>query len=152
VLELRRFEVGDAHPVRRLHDLALTEAGVHLGRGAWDEDLDSIPATYLDGGEFLVGVCDGRLVATGGLRHITERVAELKRMRVHPEFQRRGFGRLILTSLEQRARELGYRELRLDTTVTQTAAQHLYASAGYREAGRGQFAGQEVVYFAKSLS
>jgi GNAT superfamily N-acetyltransferase len=152
-LELRRFDVGDARALRELHNLARTEAGAQLGLARWDDDLDSIPATYLaDGGEFLVGLSDGRLVAMGGLRHITDTVAELKRMRVHPAFQRRGFARLILARLEQRARELGYRELRLDTTVMQTAAQRLYASEGYREAGRGQLAGVEVVYFAKSLT
>jgi ribosomal protein S18 acetylase RimI-like enzyme len=152
VLELRRFEAADPRVVRELHDLALTDAGAHLGRGPRDDDLDSIPATYLDdGGEFLVGLCDGRLVAMGALRHITDAVAELKRMRVHPAYQRRGFGRLMLTRLEDRARELGYRRLRLDTTVMQTAAQRLYRSAGYREVGRGQLAGAEVVYFEKSL-
>jgi ribosomal protein S18 acetylase RimI-like enzyme len=152
-LELRRFEAGDARAVRELHDLALTEAGAHLARGPWDEDLGSIPARYLDdGGEFLVGLCDERLVVTGALRHVTDTVAELTRLRVHPAFQRRGFGRLILARLEGRARELGYRRLRLDTAVVQAAAQRLYVSAGYREVGRGQLAGLEVVYFAKSLS
>jgi GNAT superfamily N-acetyltransferase len=151
--ELRRFEAEDVRAIRELHDLALTEAGAHVGRGSWDDDLDSIAATYLDsGGEFLVGVRDGRLVAMGALRHITDIVGELKRMRVNPAFQRRGYGRLILARLENRARELGYRELRLDTTIMQTAAQRLYASAGYRQVGRGQLAGVEVVYFAKSLT
>ena len=152
MLELRRFEAGDARAVRELHNLALAEAGAHVGRGPRDDDLESIAATYLDdGGEFLVGVCDGRLVAIGALRHVTDTVGELKRMRVHPAFQRRGYGRLILARLEERAREFSYRELRLDTTIMQTAAQRLYASAGYREVGRGQLAGVEVVYFAKSL-
>jgi GNAT superfamily N-acetyltransferase len=151
-LQIRRFEPGDARPVRRLHDVALTEAGAHFGRGVWDQDLDAIPAMYLDdGGEFLVGLSDGRLVAMGALRHVTNTVGEVKRMRVDPAFQRRGYARLILAGLEHRARELGYRELRLDTTIRQTAAQRLYASAGYREVGRGQLAGVEVVYFAKSL-
>jgi ribosomal protein S18 acetylase RimI-like enzyme len=59
---------------------------------------------------------------------------------------------LVLAHLEDRARELGYRRLRLDTTVTQTAAQQLFASAGYREVGRGQLAGVEVIYFAKHLT
>jgi ribosomal protein S18 acetylase RimI-like enzyme len=153
LLELRRFEDADAPAVRELHDLALDAAGAHLGAGPWDEDLDSIRATYLDGGgEFLLGALDGRLVAMGALRHVTDSVAELKRMRVHPAFQRRGFGRLLLDRLEDRARELGYRKLRLDTTVRQTAAQSLYQSAGYREVGRGQLAGVEVVYFAKALT
>jgi ribosomal protein S18 acetylase RimI-like enzyme len=150
-LQVRRFEAGDARAVRALHDLALTEAGVHVGRGPWDQDLDAISATYLDGGEFLVGLRDGRLVAMGALRHVTNTVGELQRMRVDPAFQRRGYARLILAGLEHRARELGYRKLRLDTTIRQTAAQRLYQGAGYREVGRGQLAGVEVVYFAKSL-
>ena len=73
-------------------------------------------------------------------------------MRVHPAFQRRGFGRVVLAHLEGRARELGYRRLRLDTTVMHTAAQQLFARAGYREVGRGQLAGVEVIYFAKPLT
>jgi hypothetical protein len=40
----------------------------------------------------------------------------------------------------------------LDTTIMQTGAQQLFAGAGYREVGRGQLAGVEVVYFAKSLT
>jgi ribosomal protein S18 acetylase RimI-like enzyme len=150
---VRRFEAGDAHAVRELHDLALTAAGAHLGRGPSDEDLDAVAATYLDdGGEFLVGLCDGRLVAIGALRHVTDAVGELKRMRVQPAFQRRGLARLMLARLEDRARELGYRKLRLDTTIIQTAAQRLYQSAGYREVGRGQLDGSEVVYFEKTLA
>ena len=86
------------------------------------------------------------------LRHVTDAVGELNRMRVHPGFRRRGFGRTILARLEHRAGELGYRQLRLDTTVMQTAAQRLYESAGYREVGRGQLAGVEVIYFEKSLA
>lgn len=70
------------------------------------------------------------------------------RINVHPAFQRHGFARRLLAGLEARARELGYRELRLDTTITQTAAKRLFLSAGFREVGRGQFAGVEVVYFA----
>jgi ribosomal protein S18 acetylase RimI-like enzyme len=78
-------------------------------------------------------------------------VAELKRMRVHPAFQRRGFGRAVLAELEHRANALGYRTLRLDTTVAQTPARRLYESAGYRQTGRGKFAGFDVLYFEKQL-
>jgi ribosomal protein S18 acetylase RimI-like enzyme len=152
-LALRRFEASDTDAVRRLHDLAHTQTGPHPRREPISEKLDSIPATYLaDGGEFLVGLCDGRLVAMGALRHVTDAVAELTRIRVHPAFQRRGFARLILARLEERARELGFRRLQLDTTVAETAAQRLYQSAGYGERGRGQLAGAEVIYFEKRLA
>ena len=145
-LEVRRFATSDAREVYSLDDTAESSA-----RG--DRDLDSIAGAYLeDGGEFLVGICDGRLVAIAALRHVTDAVAELNRMLVHPGFRRRGFGRTILARLEHRAGELGYRQLRLDTTVVQTAAQRLYESAGYREVGRGQRAGAEVIYFEKALA
>jgi ribosomal protein S18 acetylase RimI-like enzyme len=152
-LQVRRFQAGDALAVRQLHHGGLTAAGAHLGRGQWDQDLDSVPTTFLDdGGEFLVGLRDARLVAMGGVRHVTDTVGELKGMLVHPAFQRRGYGRLILTRLEDRAGELGYRRLRLDTMVTQTAAQRLFGSAGYGAVGRGELAGTDVIYYEKRLA
>jgi GNAT superfamily N-acetyltransferase len=83
---------------------------------------------------------------------VTDRVAEVERIHVHPAFQRRGFARLILIRLEDRARELGCRQLGLHTTVMQTAAQRLYQTAGDRQVGRGQLSGAEVMYFARSLT
>lgn len=152
-LHLRRFEDRDASAVYELHNLEPNEPGANLGGGSPTADLHSIPATYFgDGGEFLVGVYDGRVVAMGALRHVTDSVGEVRRMRVHPAFQRRGFARLILSCLEDRARELRYSRLRLDTAVVRTAAQRLYQSAGYREVGRGQLAGTEVVYYEKRLA
>jgi ribosomal protein S18 acetylase RimI-like enzyme len=152
MLQLRRFGAPDADEVWELHNLALTDVGAHAGNGPWDDDLRAIDATYLeDGGEFLVGLIDGRVVAMGALRHITDLVAELKRMRVHPRFQRRGFGRLVLEQLERRAAELGYTTLRLDTTVVQAAAQELYRSTGYRQVGRGCLAEFDVIFFEKRL-
>jgi ribosomal protein S18 acetylase RimI-like enzyme len=150
VLEVRRFTPGDGRAVRALDDAAMSAAGA---RGRGDVDLDAIASSYVeDGGEFLVGILDGRLVAMAALRHVTDGVAELNRMRVHPGFQRRGFGGTVLARLEHRASELGYRQLRVDTPVALTAAQRWYESAGYREVARGWLAGDEVVYFEKPLA
>lgn len=151
-LQLRRYRDEDARSVRELHDLALTAAAVHLGSGPWDEDLDDIPGTYLDtGGEFLVGSVDGRLVAIGALRHVNETDAEIKRMRVHPRFQRRGAARAVLAQLETYARQHEYRRLRLSTTLLQITAQRLFAREGYHEVGRGEIAGVPMIYYAKRL-
>ncbi len=137
VLELRSFQSDDLAAVWQLHDAALEAAGVHGGSGPWEDDLRDIGATYLEsGGEFLVGLVGVELIAMGGLLRRSPAAAEIKRMRVHPDFQRRGFGRLVLEELEARARVLGCREICLDTTEEQTAARRLYESAGYRETGR----------------
>ena len=135
-LHIRRYQPSDYEAVWRLHNVALHAAGAHAGSGPWDDDLHQIEAVYLDnGGEFLVGINRGRIVAMGALKRISSKHAEIRRMRVDPAFQRRGFGQAILTALERCAVELGYRALHLDTTVQQKAARELYLKNGYREKG-----------------
>jgi GNAT superfamily N-acetyltransferase len=136
-MQIRRYTDGDQAAVIRLHNEALAATGAHLGPGPWDEDLERIEKIYLRrGGEFLVATVDDEVVAMGALRRVSERVAEIKRMRTASAHQRRGLGREVLLHLERRAVELGYRRLCLDTTDKQAAAQHLYTSAGYQETHR----------------
>jgi GNAT superfamily N-acetyltransferase len=58
----------------------------------------------------------------GALKPINTTTAELKRMRVQPEYQRTGLGQLMLDSLENRAKDLGFNVIELDTTLQQMAA------------------------------
>jgi GNAT superfamily N-acetyltransferase len=149
-LRIRRYEPGDRRAVRRLHDDALNEVGAHLGTGPWDDDLDEIETFYLDeGGEFLVGVLDGEVVAMGALMRISPERAELKRMRVRPGLQGRGYGQAMLDALHRRACDLGYSRLRLDTTVQQRAAQRLYLKNGYREAGGGVIGPFDCIFYER---
>ena len=149
-LRIRRYEPGDRRAVRRLHDDALNEVGAHLGTGPWDDDLDEIETFYLDeGGEFLVGVVGGEVVAMGALRQISPEWAELKRMRVRPGLQGRGYGQAMLDALHRRASDLGYSRLRLDTTVQQRGAQRLYLKNGYREAGRGVVGPFDCIFYER---
>jgi ribosomal protein S18 acetylase RimI-like enzyme len=153
VFRLRSFQRDDAAAIWKLHDAALDDAGVHGGRGPWEDDLRDIAATYLEpGGEFLVGLAGVELVGMGGLLRRSPTEAEIKRMRVHPDFQRRGLGSQILGELEARAQALGCSEIRLDTTEGQVAARRLYESAGYRETGRRQQGRFLFIDYAKSLS
>jgi GNAT superfamily N-acetyltransferase len=151
-LHIRRYEPGDKLAVRRLHDDALNEVGAHLGSGPWDDDLDDIEHVYLGrGGEFLVGVLGGEVVAMGALMRISPERAELKRMRVRPGLQGRGYGQAMLDVLHRRASELGYSRLRLDTTVQQRAAQRLYLKNGYSEAGRGGVGPFDCIFYEREI-
>jgi ribosomal protein S18 acetylase RimI-like enzyme/predicted kinase len=153
VLELRSYRDDDAEAVWRLHDVALDEAGVHGGRGPWEDDLHDIGTHYLGtGGDFLVGWLDGELVAMGGLVVRAGGECEIKRMRVHPSFQRAGLGRQLLDELERRARARGCRTVRLETTEEQVAARRLYEAAGYREVGRRRTERFVIVDYDKSLA
>lgn len=153
VFDLRSFRMEDADAVWRLHDVALLDAGVHGGHGSWEDDLRDIGAAYLEpGGDFVVAFADGELVGMGGLRRRSDREGEIRRMRVRPDFQRRGLGRRILGELEGRARARGLQTVSLDTTEEQVAARRLYESAGYRETGRRQTDRFVFLDFVKALS
>ena len=152
MLVLRRYRDSDRGEVRALHHLALESVG-DVGSGPWDSDLDRIEEEYLDaGGEFLVGTHEDRIVAMGALRRTSAERAEIKRMRVHPHFQRRGFGQMVLDALEARAGELGYAHLHLDTTAQQVAAQNFYKKNGYVEVARAKLSLFEVIHYAKRLT
>jgi ribosomal protein S18 acetylase RimI-like enzyme len=148
----RRYAPADQAAVCELHKLALEDAGILLDDGPWDEDLLQIESVYLaTGGEFLVGEDAGRIVVMGALRPLGRDVMEVKRMRVDPAFQRRGLGQRMLTTLEERARELGCRKLVLDTSTLQSAARALYLKNGYRETGRRPLRHLVIIDFEKEL-
>ncbi|MBN9178303.1 MAG: GNAT family N-acetyltransferase [Microbacterium sp.] len=87
-------------------------------------------------GVFLVLVDDdGRDAGCGGIRRLDDGPHgiryEIKHLYVAPSTRGRGWGRLLLEGLEERARDLGARELVLDTHHTLEAAAALYARSGY---------------------
>ena len=152
MLEIRRYESSDYDEVWNLHVSGLQNVGAYLGNGPWDDDLYNIEDAYLyNRSEFLIGIYEGRIVAMGAFRKTSEELAEIKRMRVHSDFQDRGFGQIILDELETRALALGYTKLHLDTSVVQIAAQKLYMKNGFKETGREVHRGLECILFEKSI-
>ncbi|ELY95432.1 GNAT family N-acetyltransferase [Natrialba taiwanensis] len=143
-LTIRRYQAGDGPRVQAVHEAAMRDAGAYV-EGVPDDDLETIPETYLEtSGTFLVGTVDEELVATGALRPVSETTVaakysatppdstvELTRLRVAPEHQRRGYGRRLTAALERRARTRGATAIVLDTLSIQSAAQGLYETQGF---------------------
>jgi ribosomal protein S18 acetylase RimI-like enzyme len=147
-LSIRRYRPSDQNQVLGLHKAAMEDVGAFVD-GVPDPDLDNIEESYLrSNGEFLIGEVDGEIVAMGAFRSATgyitefldsvENAAEIKRMRVKPSYQGRGYGTRILAKLEEKAQERDYTELVLDTRPNQEAAKHLYETNGFKEQSREQ--------------
>jgi len=172
-LNFRRYRPTDADPVWHLHEWALEEAGTDPADLPGVEDLRAVGATYLDEGDFVVGVGaearrderplrtdDGVVVAMGGFLpseagHEDERTvagaAELHRMRVAPTRQGSGHGRALLETLEKRAAAAGFDRLLATTAARQAAAVGLYESAGYDRVGASGYGEYELRHFEKRL-
>ncbi|MCT2593050.1 GNAT family N-acetyltransferase [Streptomyces sp. N2-109] len=131
-----------AHPeavaVLRVYIEELAER--FYGRPATEQEIEDAlvkePSDDLapPGGVFLLArSADGAVSGCVGVRLIGARVAELKRVFVHPHARGRGGGALLLEAAEGAARELGADVLRLDTRGDLVEARALYARHGYRE-------------------
>ncbi|WP_276273363.1 GNAT family N-acetyltransferase [Haloarcula litorea] len=156
-LSLRRYDPADADAVWDLHVRALRDAGgddeasVHR-----DTDLRTVESEYIDsGGEFLVGERGGEVVATGAFQpHLSDPEAVvLRRLRVDPACQRRGYGTRVLHGLEARARKRGFERVELDAALGQDAAVAFYEHHGYERIGREYVepADTTLLFFEKSL-
>lgn len=115
-------------------------------------DRDDDPTDPADfeppAGAFFVGYVDGTPAATGAWRMVreprlgTSETAEIKRMFVVPELQRRGLARRMLAHLEASAAEAGVEALLLSTGSKQPEAIALYEASGYEPIeGFGHYAG-----------
>lgn len=99
-------------------------------------------------GIFLVGFDGERAVAIGGLRRLDDRVGEMKRMYVVPAARSRGTGRALLAALEDAARAIGYRDVRVDAGPAQEHSISLFRRTGYVEIPRYND-NHVAVYFAE---
>lgn len=94
---------------------------------------------------FVVAWLDGGPVGCGAIRPFDDDdgAVEVKRMYVAPAARGLGIARLILHTLEARARAFGFRATRLETGDGQPEAGRLYETAGYaRIPCYGQYAAQ----------
>ena len=90
-------------------------------------------------GTFLVGLDeDGTAVGCGGVRRIDDAPDgavrfEVKHLWLRPSTRGKGYGRALLTVLEEAAAALGASRTVLDTNASLAAAAGLYRSSGYAD-------------------
>ena len=102
-----------------------------------------------EGVSFYLAYFDGEAVGCAGIKLEDTDHGEVKRLYVRPDQRGRGIGRLLMASLEDRARELGARYVRLETGNRQLVAIKFYESIGYKRCplfGRYQDDGISLFY------
>lgn len=108
--------------------------GFDLEFQGFSRELSTLPGHYAGpGGCILLAEEDGRTVGCVALRPLEDRICEMKRLFVVPDYRGRGVGRLLACGVIERARDKGYRKMRLDTVASMEAARMLYESLQFRD-------------------
>ena len=84
-------------------------------------------------GRFLLALYKNKAVGCVALREIAEGVCDLRRIYVQPRFRRMGIGRALALFAVEEARQLGYKQIVLDTLPFMREAESLFLSLDFRE-------------------
>ncbi|UCD80609.1 MAG: GNAT family N-acetyltransferase [Desulfobacterales bacterium] len=99
----------------------------------FSQELAGLPGDYAPPhGCLLLAELSGQFVGCVGLRFLKSKICEMKRLFVKPEYRGQGMGRLLACAVIDRARELGYEKMRLDTIETMKEANALYYSLQFK--------------------
>jgi putative acetyltransferase len=110
------------------------DLGISLDFQGFDDELRALPGAYAaPGGALLIAWSEGKLAGCVAMRPCGADEAEIKRLYVRPTWRGMGLAERLVEALEARARDAGYRALRLDTLASMAAAMRLYARRGFVE-------------------
>ena len=109
------------------------EYAAWIGAEFWvrdfEDELAALPGYY----RTLLVARDnaGALVGSAAVKHLPDGAAELKRLYVRRAARGTGLGKRLAAAAIDRARDLGYAVIRLDTLPKMEAALGIYASLGF---------------------
>lgn len=118
------------HRERHVQDLALIDS--YFDPAAFDDELAGLPGNYTaPHGCLLLASLNGEPAGCVALRSIDNDLCEMKRMFVYSHFHGKGVGTALGQRIIESARQLGYRGMRLDTSIRQAEAIALYKRFGF---------------------
>ncbi|XSG81480.1 MAG: bifunctional helix-turn-helix transcriptional regulator/GNAT family N-acetyltransferase [Methyloligella sp. ZOD6] len=135
-VELRGLEAGD------MSWIVHRQARLYGDEYGWDGSYETVAMEI--GCRFLcrfdpgrdgawVAEANGRIVGSVFLEHSdTPKIAQLRLLYVEPEMRGRGIGNRLVQACIDRARALGYRQIKLWTKHVLSPAHRIYEAAGFR--------------------
>jgi ribosomal protein S18 acetylase RimI-like enzyme len=113
-------------------------------------DIDDIESAYMKtpGNHFWVAqVQDGPVVGMIGVQHHEEGVGEIRRLRVHEQYRRRGIGSKLMETALRFCQDQQYLKITLDTFMEREPAIRLFEKFRFRHSRTRESHGKEMMYF-----
>lgn len=132
-LNIRPAKDSDSDGIKAVVFGVLEEYGLAPDPGSTDEDLDAIEAHYSNNDGYFGVVEEGDcIVATIGLYRIDATTCELRKMYVLPSQRGKGLGRELLAFALNRAKNMGFERVVLETASPLNEAISLYKRFGFQ--------------------
>jgi GNAT superfamily N-acetyltransferase len=127
----------DIQRARTLFEEYQSGLGISLCFQNFDLELKNLPGDYAPpDGRLLLATEDDQLAGCIALRKLAPSVCEMKRLFVRPTFRGKRLGKVLVESIIDEARKLGYTHMRLDTLPGRMdKAIALYQSMGFVDIG-----------------
>ncbi len=108
--------------------------GFDLDFQNFKEELANLPGDYAPpDGRLLIAFWQEQVTGCVALRKLEDRICEMKRLYVRPQFQGKGIGKALAEAIIEKARKIGYFRMCLDTISSMDRARALYLSLGFKE-------------------
>lgn len=127
----------EVEQARTLFEEYAATLGISLCFQNFDQELKGLPGKYAPpDGRLLLAVENDELAGCIALRKLEPGLCEMKRLFVRPPYRSHGLGRVLVQTIIDEARKLGYTHMRLDTLPgLMDKAIALYRSFGFVEIG-----------------
>jgi GNAT superfamily N-acetyltransferase len=119
------------HRQRHVEDLQLIDD--YFDAAEFETELATLPGKYAPPrGALLLATHNSEPAGCVALRELPGNACEMKRMFVYPELHGLGVGLALAQQVIERARQIGFQSMLLDTSIRQAEAQGLYRRLGFQ--------------------
>jgi GNAT superfamily N-acetyltransferase len=138
---MEKFEVRECKETEVVKKLFLEYSQIKGAEGcfvSFDKELADLEAFY-SGGALLVGYEAGLPVSCIAIKKLDNKTCEAKRLFIKPEYRGNGYARIMLNTMLDKARELGFSEVTFTTKPSVMQIGYgLYKRMGFEEVSENE--------------
>lgn len=135
---IRKAEPKDAKEIKQVHVSAYQKnyrgflPDDFLDNLKLDDEVIERTQNHIKTNEYLVAECEGKVVGFAKLCVPAEKEIEIQALYIHPNYQKRGIGTLLVNRVWQEKKEQGFRKL-IIWTIKNGPSIGFYLKQGFKE-------------------